>query len=164
MCVCDRDKSLLIKQKSLRVNGFAFTCGQCSQYIFVLKNHGLTNFVLFLFHQQLCFLQSLWFVIYGHVNFLVRHFVLLSEFAQCRRKSANCGLEIGTGPILVPRGRDPSGQRRGSIPGADQKDRGLWGRECVVQNRAEQEPRSAHGRAVKKKKKTTCRARTAQRS
>ena len=34
--------------------------------------------------------------------------------------------------ILVPRAHDPFGLRQGSavsIPGADQKDRGLWGRE-----------------------------------
>ena len=36
--------------------------------------------------------------------------------------------------ILVPRGRDPSGLRQESIPGADQKDRGLWGRECTTQS------------------------------
>ena len=32
--------------------------------------------------------------------------------------------------ILVPRAHDPFGLR--SIPGADQKDRGLWGREWTL--------------------------------
>ena len=34
--------------------------------------------------------------------------------------------------ILVPRGRDPFGRHQESILTAEQKDRGLWGRECVV--------------------------------
>ena len=57
---------------------------------------------------------------------VVAGFVETKQRMHCALQS--CALTMHG--ILVPRGCDPFGQRHGSIHGAGQMDRSLWGREC----------------------------------
>ena len=50
----------------------------------------------------------------------------IRKISRPRSCSGHC-----TELILVPRGRAPFGQHQESILGADQKEHGLWGRECT---------------------------------